>query len=317
MNSVTKLFIILFFITTTLKSQENIQEVPGHTSDTTNSEMKLKIQDTLCFRLNFVPGDTLIYKFESYDSLIHNMDKPILKKRTEDIMLVCDSVDGGNNFHLRYKVLNVEQKEWTATTDTVERTGSPWIGKETKLVIDSVGRRLFAKNLDSNFIVSSLGGSFQPYLFFPFDNSCKKIGESWLVQSSDTLCENSYPPATINQTSLFRLKDKLMNESDTLAFITFVKTAQGLYGFETEDISISVQNILNIYGEIKIDLKNNVPQFFYTTQEEKIHILRDDGSKIPAWHFANVTFELIKLNRDENKIKSNIKKLRNELKKRK
>jgi hypothetical protein len=245
------------------------------------------------------------------------MDKPILKRRIEHIQVVCDSVDLNNNYYLTYSVSDIEQKEWTATTDTVVRLSSPWIGKRVKLVIDSLGNRLQAQNIDSNYIASSSGGQFQPYLFFPLQVSCSEIGKSWLIKSVDTLCENSYPPARIEQTSLMRAVNKIVSGYDTLAFQTFVKTGKGFYGVENDEISLTIQDIMNTYGELQIDLSDFVPTVYFVTQEEKIHILMDDGSKIPAWHYATVTYELIKMKRNGDQIQEEINKLRNDLKKKK
>lgn len=281
------------------------------------SAEETKTADTLCFRYRFFQGDTLVYKVSTNDSLIHNMDKPIMKKRTEKIMVTCDSVDAKGYYHLIYQTISSEQKEWNLSGDTVTRKSSPWIGKRVKLVLDSLGNRIQSLNLDSNFIATANGGSFQPYLFFTLQENCKATGTSWLIKSADTLCENSFPPAKIEQTSLMRAIEKIKNETDTLAFLTFVKTAKGLYGFETDDISLSVQNVMNIYGELQIDLRDQVPVVYFVTQEEKIHFMMDDGSKIPAWHYSTTTFQLENLVREDQAIKEEIQKLKNQLKKRK
>ena len=308
---------LLFLIITTFS---NSQMLPGENEPEAISDTLTKIidiPDTLNLQYEFQTGDTLLYEVHTNDSLIHNMDEPLMKQRVENIMVTCDSVDSEGYFHLLIQTLNTSQKEWSEGKDTISRSTSPWLGKKVKLVIDSLGNRVQQISLDSMHIAASLGGSFQPYLFFPIQNRLSEINKSWLVQSSDTLVENAYPPAKITQTSLFRAKDKIIKDFDTIAFISFVKTAKGLYGFQTEDISVSVQDIMNIYGELQIGLQHHVPEVYFVTQEEKLLFLMDDGSKIPAWHYSTTTFELKSIIRDDARMKEQIKKLKNELKKKK
>ncbi|OGU59493.1 MAG: hypothetical protein A2X64_08225 [Ignavibacteria bacterium GWF2_33_9] len=298
----------LLFIFATLSNSQMLPEEVEPEVSSDSLTIQQKVTDTIYFHYEFHPGDTLVYVVHTNDSLIHNFDEPIKKQREEKIMITCDSVDSIGNFHLIYQTLSLLQKEWKDSKDTVERTSSPWIGRKMKLVIDSLGNRLQSISLDSMHIAASLGGSFQPYLFFPIQNSSSELGKSWLVQSSDTLVENAFPPAKITQTSLFRAKEKIIIPQDTVSFISFVKTAKGIYGFQTNDISVSVQNVMNIYGELQISLKFFVPSVYFVTQEEKLLFIMDDGSKIPAWHYSTTTFELQTLSRfseNQNKKEKN------------
>jgi hypothetical protein len=124
------------------------------------------------------------------------------------------------------------------------------------------------------------------------------------------LYENAYPPAHIAQTSLIRAKSKFIEGNDTLIMLTFVKTAKGLYGFETKDISVSLQNIMNIYGEITISLNNQVPITYFTTQEEKIHLIKEDGTAIPSWHYSTTVFELETFKRSQQSKMPGIPKIK-------
>lgn len=310
------LFLIVLFLSFNFlfAKQEIKQETKTGQSDSTNIIEK-KVPDTLCFRYKFYKGDYLTYIVRTSDSMIHNMDKPILKSRTDELQISCDSVDASGNFYLEIQTLKSIQKEWTNSKDTVVRSSMPWIGKRAMIVIDSIGNRKSAKLLDSNYIVASPGGAFQPYLFFSLTDQCIESGKTWLTKSVDTLYENSYPPALLEQTSLFRAKERIMNEEDTLVSLSYVRTGKGYYRINSDEIKINIQDVLNTYGEMSISSTGKIPVRFTVTQEEKMHLFLDDGSQIPSWHFTNITFELKSIIRKAENIRDDIQKLRNELKK--
>lgn len=312
------LCIFIFFINFNIyfAQENNTSQPPGEANPIVSNDTLHKI-DTICFKYHFFPKDTLIYKVSSIDSLTHNLDKPIFKVREDKYQVICDSVDNANNYYLTLIALSTNIKEWTESSDTVTHNSSPWLAKRARLVIDSLGNRKKAYMIDSNFAVTSMGGAFQPNLFFPIVETCKVLGRSWLVKTSDTLYENAFPPAILNQTTLFRMKDTLLLDSEKIALITFVKTGRGGYNINNAEIDLSVDNVINMYGELMISLENNIPVQYIATQEQKLKLTINDGSVVPSWQHTTIRYQLESFKRDYSEVKKEIEKLRNELKKKK
>ncbi|MGB9701529.1 MAG: hypothetical protein ACPL1A_02255 [Candidatus Kapaibacteriota bacterium] len=310
---IKKLFILFFIIFTNL----NVIFAQEEQSTQTLTEESPNKIDTICFKYYFFPKDTLIYKVNSIDSLTHNLDAPVFKVREDKYQVVCDSVDFSNNFYLTLTALTTNIKEWSQKSDTVTHTSSPWLGKRVRLVIDTLGNRKKVYMIDSNFAITSMGGAFQPYLFFPIVETCKILGRSWLVKTSDTLYENAFPPAILNQTSLFRMKDTLLLDSEKIALVTFVKTGRGIYNLNNAEIDMHVDNVINMYGELMISLENNIPVQYIATQEQKLSLTINDGAVVPSWQHSTIRYQLESFKRDYSQVKKEIEKLRNELKKKK
>jgi hypothetical protein len=320
LNLTLILILLSIFLYSNLQSQEvqsknNLPTNTDSTGQADNSEIKKK--DTICFKYTFYPKDTLIYKVVAADSITHNLDNPVFKVRTETLEVVCDSVDKQSNYYLTMRTLTLDSKEWSKDQDTVTRNSSPWLGKRVRLVIDSLGKREKVYLLDSTFSITSPGGVFTPYLFFPLRETCKALGTSWLVKTEDTLYENAYPPGILDQTSLFRIKDTINIDSEKFALVTFVKTGKGIYGITNEEMTLEVDNVINMYGELMISLENFIPVQYIATEEQKLHVTINDGTRVPTWQNTMIKFNLISFKRDTSFLDNDIQKLKKELKKQK
>ena len=260
---------------------------------------KIVKQDTFCFKYRFYPNDTLIYQVQTIDSLTQGLDEPIMKDRKETLQVVCDSVDKMMNYYLTLQLLSSETKEWNQKGDSSSRNFSVWIGKQVHLVIDSLGNRLKGWNADTTHIASTLGGIFQPYLFFPLKENCKHLNQSWLIKTQDTLVENAYPPGYINQTSLFRLKDTIYKEGDSCLMITFVKTARGFYSINAADMNFTIDAKINSYGELLMSMVSQIPIDYTITQELKMQMKYPDEHEIPIWQYTTTHYSLIELKRNK------------------
>lgn len=273
--------------------------------------------DTVCFRYNFFPKDTLIYKLEALDSISTLDEKPFFRKRTEYIQFIVDSIDRRKNFYITGKTIAYQSKEWAIDGDTIHRNTANHIGKTFILLIDSLGNRLRSRNISNATASTSPGGLFQPVLFFPLSETCKKPMQSWLVRSSDTLVENSFPPAIINNTSLMKISKIVREITDTLALITFVRTGKGFYAIAGNELEIEMSGITNSYGELLVSLTQNVPVKFYMTQELKIMLKVDEETEQPSWQNTIVVYELVSHSHNDQAIQDEIQKMRKELKKKK
>ena len=84
-------FILIVLNAINLKSQTSIFE---HENSITYSK------DTACVKYQFYPNYTLVYQIISYDSVSVNYEPPLLRKRKEMVMFVCDSIDTKFRYHL-------------------------------------------------------------------------------------------------------------------------------------------------------------------------------------------------------------------------
>lgn len=271
--------------------------------------------DTLCFKYQFFPKDTLIYRLEALDSISTLDSEPFFRQRTEYIMVIVDSIDKARNYYLKYEPIEYRSKEWVLQGDTIFRSKSNHIGKQALIVIDSLGNRILTKNINTEAAITGPGGLFQPILFFPLVETCKKQMQSWLVRTSDTLVENAFPPASLNSTTLMKIAKIERNESDTNVLVTFVRTGKGLYAIMNNELDVELTSVTNSYGELTISLVRNLPLKYFMTQELKVKMKVNDGPEKPTWQNTIITYELIKQSHNEKYIQEEINRMRKELKK--
>ncbi len=304
MKKTFELLLVSLFLINCAMAQESTE----YATDTLHAISAKR--DTFCFKYTFYPKDTLIYKVSSLDSILQGLEEPFFKEREEKLQVVCDSVDKKMNYYLHLELLESETKEWSSKEDTVRRNSSVWIGKQIYLVIDSLGNRLKERNSDTTHIASTLGGIFQPYLFFPLKENCKKIKQSWLIKTQDTLFENAYPPGSVDQTSLFRLKDTLNSGIDSSLLITFVKTAKGYYGLNNSEFNFIIDAKINSYGELILGLFEKIPKDYTATQELKMQMKYPDGKEIPIWQYTTIRYTILQLKRSQNEPDETINQIR-------
>lgn len=272
-------------------------------------------QDTICFKYQFFPKDTLIYKLEALDSISTLESEPFFRQRTEYIRIIVDSIDKLRNYHLKYEVLEYRSKEWVIGGDTIQRSKSNHIGKQSLIVIDSLGNRLLAKNLNTESALTNPGGLFQPILFFTLSETCKKQMQSWLVRTSDTLVENAFPPAVLSSTSLMKISKIEKKETDTSILITFVRTGKGLYAIMNNELDVELTSVTNSYGELTISINRFLPVKYYMTQELKVKLKVNEETEKPTWQNTLITYELVSQTHNERFLQDEINRMRKELKK--
>lgn len=227
-------------------------------------------KDTVFYKLKFYQGDTLYYDVVVHDSIVINYGKPLIKRRYENIKIVCDSVSARGTFYLSHTMLGFYEESANPDTTGVERTESPWIDRTVYYEIDSVGRRYSYNNSDVENAAMSPGGAFQPHLFFPFEKDTGITKESWLVDSYDNLVENAFPVPLVRQKSMF----KTHLPHDTLGYrcnrFEYIKTGQGSFSLIAGGNKIKVTSILTGFGILDIADNINLPVHYYATVEQKI-----------------------------------------------
>lgn len=272
------LFTIVFLYSSNCKNALQEEEIP------------LKEKDSLCYFLHFRANDTIIYNIIAYDSIIIDFGEPLKKIRKEKVRVVCDSVNQNGHFFLNISHTYLESIEFDQSGNEVIRKESNWLNRKIFLEIDSFGNR-FSYSIERPQIAGiTAGGAFQPYLFFPFKESCKHIEESWIAQSTDELIENGLPVPLLRHSTLYRAKGYL----DTLGYnckrLEFIRTGQGSVKIITENDSFKVTNIINSYGTLDISTDYNIPVYFFSNIEQKLTIHISDDFKKPGQHFIHIEY---------------------------
>ena len=264
----------------------------AYTDSVYNDENTSKNKDSIHFKYKFNPGDTLVYNVVSYDSIVINFDAPLMKKRYEIIEVICDSVSKKGTFYLRHKLIDFQGFESKNEEKNTERSFTPWLNRSIQLEIDSVGRRYSYKVLDTVGAGMSPGGAYQPYLFFPFDETSKVIGESWIVQSLDDLPENGIPIALLRYSSLFRAFPQIDTLGELCNRLEYIKTGQGNIVVNSEDGIVKVASVINSFGILDISVEKMIPIHYYCSIEQKLTITVDEDEKYPGSHFITSFFTL-------------------------
>ena len=283
---------LLMFFLITLNTPESYSQTDTSQKQTPSYEGEVILSDTVNFSYKLYPGDTLFYRIASWDSIIVNFNEALLKQRLELVRITCDSVTKSGKMYLSHTLLDLRSKEAGMNDETGIRTNSPWIGRTSHIVIDSTGKRLEEWYRDSTGLAITPGGTYMPYLLFNLGATQKSMNESWLQGSTDTLVENSFPPAIFKQTTLFRVFEDI----DTLGYecsqLMYVRTAQGKFYAESGKDTISTTCVINASGKFRISELYHFPVHQYVTQEQKIEIYRSDGNKVPVWHYIHTDFVL-------------------------
>lgn len=267
-----------------------------------DSSIKSLVKDTVCFKLKFLPGDTLLYFVESYDSIIIDYGDPLLKIRKEYYQVVCDSLGYGDSFFLSLKLIGFKSIEKSAKNKKVERNETEWLNHNVQIELDSLGNRI-SYRIDK-VVKEALcpGGAFQPYLFFPFKESCKKVEESWMLDTTDYLCENGLPLPSLKYTILFRAKPKIDTLDANCLRFEYVKTGQGSILIESGKDNIQVTNVINSFGIYDIHSTEFVPVHFKSSIEQNltIHSAKDQQKK--GQHFITSEYTLVKFIPSEDRL---------------
>jgi hypothetical protein len=260
-----------------------------------NNNIPKKKFDTLCYKIHFDKGDTLIYNVFSFDSISIDYEKPLKRIRLEKYRVVCENVDRNNRFHLSLELIDYKAKESFKDKKNVEITETLWLHRKVRLIIDSLGDRYYSPENDTTHYAMSPGGSFQPIFFLPFLRGCKPINTTWIVQSTDTLVENGCPVPLMKQVSLFRLHPVADTLGWKCAKLEYVKSGQGVVLASKAGVNLNVTSIINSYGEYYISLDRHIPIYLFATVEQKLTLFMPWNKTKPGVNHISSHFTLEKI----------------------
>ncbi|MEY2720181.1 MAG: hypothetical protein RLZZ273_1547 [Bacteroidota bacterium] len=246
-------------------------------------------KDTLCYRYRFVAGDTLQYAIESKDSIDIDTRGILAKVRSERLKIICDSAINGI-YHLR--LITTRASEYQATeTDTVFRPGHPWVGREVRLVIDSLGHRL-AESTSSSLAMLCPGGAYQPLRLPVLDSSCGRQNQSWLAEDTVRYAENALPYPIMNQQVLWRVGDKLDTLGRQCQWIIYSLTGFGMMDMSASQLSMQSSSAIAESGRVVFDNVLAVPLTATIQHDNRFTMLSTSGSKTTGKHLMVVVMEL-------------------------
>ncbi len=250
--------------------------------------------DTVCFHYKFLKGDSLLYRLVSQDSIVFPVKDAVVKERVEIYMIICDSIGQNGHYYLSQTMVDYASKESSGSIRDQVRLKSSWLKRKVWFEIDSLGNRYSYGATDTTKADVSPGGAFQPNLFFPFKESCKRSNESWIVKSLDELPENSIPPALREQLSLFRV----LPDVDTLGQLCnrfqYTLTGQGSVRIPyTTGQMLQTNSVIAQFGIMTISKEDNVPVHFFATAEIKLTVKSHDGKELKGTQYINSNFKLV------------------------
>jgi hypothetical protein len=253
---------------------------------------KMVVYDLQEFRYNFFKGDTLRFNVASFDSIIINYGEPLEKTKLEYIEITCDSVSKDRKFLMGIKLLSLISDESLGKQEKSRSTTSPWINRKISLWIDSVGNRYNIIPDDTSRYSVAPSGVYAPILFFPFKESYRYINESWLVNSTDTLCENGIPCALMKQSSLLRAKQPLDTLGHECTRFNYIKTGTGSINVVSKDQILRTEVTISGSGTMTISKKDFIPVHFFANLEQKLTIINADMDEVPGQHYLSADWTL-------------------------
>lgn len=263
-------------------------------------------KDTVCFRYQFLPGDQLVYRVVSYDTIQVKEQEPLLKERVEMLRLVCDSIGRNGHFYLRQTLTDYISRESLGDTKKVTRTESPWVGRTAFLEIDPLGRRYFS-DMSQSEQASALapGGAFQPALIAGIYESCHLVHKTWMAdQITDLLPENGSPAPVRRHSLLYTAAAPV----DTLGFVCdqfqYALTGQGNIEVTDRKPALRVSSIIAEHGDMQMSREYGVPVHFYATSQLKMEIVTSNGALVKSTQYIKSHYTLEELHRSGKVIKA-------------
>lgn len=251
-------------------------------------------KDTICYRYQFVAGDTLLYSIESKDSIDIERRGVLAKARSEKLQIICDSAVEGR-YYLRLTTLRASEYQ-ASETDTVFRPGHPWVGRQVSLVIDSLGRR-YAQSNSTAVAAMCPGGAFQPLRLPILDSSCGRQNQSWLSEDTVAYTENAVPFPQMHQQVLWRVGDYLDTLGRSTKWIMYSLTGFGTMDMTASQITMQSTSAIAESGRLVFDRSLNVPLVATIQQDNRFTVVSaaSSGTKTTGKHLMVVTMELERL----------------------
>ncbi len=255
--------------------------------------------DTLCFRYQFYPADTLVYRIEAADSIAIVGSPTILRIRNEIVQIICDSVQDQSLYFLRIKWIRASERSITYA-DTSARSSHPWTQKTIYLAIDSLGHRRMAWNSDPSSAMIAPGGAFQPMLLPPLDTSCGRQNQSWLYQDTSVLAENGSPYPVAAYSWLWRVLDSVDTLGKTYNQIQYTLTGLGTVGLTATQTSLHMRAAISGYGKLSMESATHVLYHLFATVQAKVEITLANGSVREGNHHTTMNMHLVELRRSQH-----------------
>ncbi len=279
-----KLLVLVFFVLWGFFAKTNLNLLAQNNDLVENDSI-------FCIRFNFNLKDTLIYFVESYDSIVVDFGKPLLKIRKELLRVICDSITRKFTFVLRFELLQFRAKEFQDTSE-IEYEENKWVNRRVWVEIDSLGNRLNFWVDDSLNSASGTGGPFQPHLFFSLGEGCGKKEMTWLARATESLPENGVPVPILRHSMLFKLVGSLDTLGENVIRAEFVRTGQGSLKMISEKAEFSVKSVINSFGFIDYSPTKKVPIHLFTNVEQKL-TFESPNEKSVGKHYTNTNYTLL------------------------
>lgn len=274
-----KVYLMLIFVFTSLFSVAQDEFPPDDTSAT-------------CFKYKFFVGDTVRYRAASFDSIIVDMEDPVMKTRYELLQVSCDSIDKEGRYLLTFELINFIGDQSQGVIKGQRINSSPWVGRKVQIKMDSLGNRFAYRSEDSLSATMSPGGAFQPQLFPPINESCHKNKRTWYVKARQKLPENGIPYPEIDQDLLMRALPPVDTLDRNCIRFSFILTAKGDFKLISPDQKFIVQTTVTGSGRMTMDSTDFVPVHFFGNNEQKFTIYYPGDDQKVGKHFISTDYTI-------------------------
>lgn len=273
--------------------------------DASNTAIPIQPSQT-CLSYRFQPGDSLIYRLVSYDSVYFKENEPLMKERMERIELVCDSIDRNGRFYVRQTLKDYIARESMGDIKGRVRTESPWIGRTVFVVIDSMGNRFIDSLERPAPSAMSPGGAFQPPLLIGLNDSCAHPNSSWMVDRVRELVPEAGFPAPVRvQSTLY----ERLPSADTLGFVCqrvlYTLTGQGSIVAMDQKPPMRVAAVLAGGGNMLLSEQYRVPVHLQAGTQIKMDITTADKKLVKGTQYTHSFYTLEEFYRNGKPVTTN------------
>ncbi len=258
-------------------------------------ESPIQVQDSICFRYQLRPGDSLVYYVIGSDSVLAPEHPPLQQRWFFRLVVVCDSVDDQGFFHFRQWIDSVHKERWYEgqASAVVIDTASPWERIVVHFEMNREGWITDYRYSDTTRRMTAPGGMFLPRLWRAGAYGCWKSYQSWTTDRLIELVpENAFPPPARKYRTVFTARYRKDSASIPIAKCTFASVIKQQSMVPAGKLTALMEATINEYGFLIQDTRWGVPRHLYATAQAEFTLWFSKQKKLTGTHFTRVNYFL-------------------------
>ncbi len=254
-----------------------------------------RVQDSICFRYQLRPGDSLVYYVIGSDSILTHETPPLQQRWFLRLIVVCDSVDQQGYFHFRQWIDSVYKQRWYEgrSRSLVIDTSSPWEQVVVHFEMNDQGWITAYRYNDTSRRMTSPGGMFFPRLWRAGAHGCWRSHQSWTTERLiEHVPENAYPPPARKYRTVFTARYRKDSSSIPISKCTFASVITQQAAVPIDGRSAILEATIYEYGFLIQDTQWFVPRHLYATAQADFTLWFSKKDKLQGTHFTRVNYYL-------------------------